>query len=698
MKRILLLFCLSILLTSCGIKPSDNKQVYSADASNDFHFWFPEQSDENSDIQNIIEQTSVQEIYQKSTDIFGSLLSDKNIENKKIRIAFDKDGNCSIIDSGGFDNDKINQLISGISCTDAYIEINLDSRFSDGIGIALTTSDIPDKMPDSYNFADGVFDGELQKIETYPVLEKGTSLAEYEYSSMEECIAELNQYAEAGMKAAANILNGTDDKYDSWYISAYGTAHTVLCSDENGIWSINSEYNNGILTDECTQRIIDAFNSDSILSSANNCTIQLMFYMERFAGVSANYSADEKYFTTYDVSFWEPYKAPYEESYNDKSFMNWEGIDGCLKGSNGRLCPVGTYCIETEAPLNVYIPLSVMGEWKIVKAGDISFDKYAAEMSDGYTDYTTLVCKITESRLFFYCDSFIDLYDIKKTDNGYDVLYNTSKCGSIVQNGNGSTITLYLRHSFTGNDMTLPLVLEKYTADETEYKTDYIPKKENEQLSSEEWIARDTEENNLLDLSGERVVGDEITNPNVLSDYRKYVSDGGSYTLEMYCTGAERFEYYYYTYDGRNGYERWDLTEHNGDEEPMGWETIYMNNKIYYCGYELDRYDLRKYDCYDNSEGDVPYSSLLSENENNPMTFVKAYNVTVGGTAYTAEEWKTGNSDNVITVYSIDGIIKGYEDSFHGQPVVYTVTKLEKQADTELIRIPERINNVDYGD
>ena len=123
-----------------------------------------------------------------------------------------------------------------------------------------------------------------------------------------------------------------------------------------------------------------------------------------------------------------------------------------------------------------------------------------------------------------------------------------------------------------------------------------------------------------------------------------------------------------------------------------------MNNKIYYCGYELNRYDLRKYDCYDNSEGDVPYSSLLSENENNPMTFVRAYNVTVCGTAYTAEEWKTGNSDNVITVYSIDGIIKGYEDSFHGQPVVYTVTKLEKQADTELIRIPERINNVDYGD
>ena len=130
----------------------------------------------------------------------------------------------------------------------------------------------------------------------------------------------------------------------------------------------------------------------------------------------------------------------------------------------------------------------------------------------------------------------------------------------------------------------------------------------------------------------------------------------------------------------------------------MGWEKIYMNNKIYFCGYDLDRYELRKFDCQDNSIEDSPYSTLLNKSEWNPLIFVKAYNIIIGETEYVAEEWKMENLNNEITVYSIDGVIKGYEGNFYGEPVVFTVIKFEKQADTNLIQIPQNISSVNYGD
>lgn len=36
---------------------------------------------------------------------------------------------------------------------------------------------VPEVMPDAFNFADGVFDGDLSEIRTYPELKNGTSLA-----------------------------------------------------------------------------------------------------------------------------------------------------------------------------------------------------------------------------------------------------------------------------------------------------------------------------------------------------------------------------------------------------------------------------------------------------------------------------------------------------------------------------------------
>lgn len=639
----------------------------------------------------MLSQTSAEEIYDMAKDAFGDYLSlGKAVENAKIKLYFNDIGECKADIPDGL-KEPAEELISRVTLRSEYVEISLDSRFSGGVGVACAAADsvseIPEKMPNSFNFADGVFDGDLSGIVTFPALKQGVSLAEYEYSNMAGCIAQLNEFAAAGAQAAASVLSA-GGCFDEQYTRAYGTAHTVLCSDENGRWKINSDFNDEILTRECTEKIIEAFNEDKTLSSAPQFTVQLMFYMEGFVGVSANYSADEKYFATYDVPFWESRKAPYEESYHNKSFLCWSGMDGCLMGENGRLCPVGTFCIETAAPLGVYVPLTVMGDWKITRVGEKPFGEYAQEVSDGWCDYTQLVCKISESRLFLYGgDLSVSLYDIENKGDVYDILYHTSKHGELTVNADG-TLTLTIRHGFTKNNMSLPLTLERYSP-EIPDEYEYVPP-QNEQLTASEYAARDTAEYGLLDLSGERVLGQDISSdPNVLSEYRRYVADGGAYTIEIYTVGASRLEYELASYDGSAGYQRSEITVYGGDD-PIGWEAITINGGCYESYYKLDRYDMRKFEYRTSDYDPAPYVSLLCESEFGSRKFVKAYYITIGGIEYIAEEWNFDDVNNPITVYSIDGVIKGFEGNFHGNPVMNTVTRLEKQGDSRLICAPEK--------
>lgn len=685
MKKVSVVTLLSMILLVSSCRAEGDG------AASGLKFWFPESSENSEDYS----ETTIKELYDKASSAFSGV----SAENAKLRLFFDEDGKCEVLDSGIVSDDRIAGFTEGIRLTSRYVEVCLDSRFSDGMGISAVNADslseIPENMPDSYNFTDGVFDGELHGIDTYPELKKGVSLAGYEYGNMSGCIDILDEYAKAGAQEAYTVLGTEEECFDARYTKHYGTAHAVFSSDKNGRWSVNGEYNDKILTDECAGKIIDAFNGSEILSKAADCTVQLMFYMEKFVGVSANFSADEKYFTTYNDAVWESWKAPCEESYQNKSFLCWSGMDGCLESKSGRLCPVGTYCVETGAPLGIYIPLSVMGDWKIVRAGDRSFEEYAAEMSDGYDDYTQLVCSISESSLFLYGgDLSVDLYDVVSGENGLEVQYQGLKAGSIETNDDG-TLTLYIRHRFTGNDMSVPLILERYTP---EFTGEYIPAQPAEKLSTEEYAAMDTEKYGLIDFTGERVMGQEIPNPGVLSEYRKYAASGGAYTIEVYTVGADRLEYTLNTFDGKNGYSRSDLTMHDKGGENIGSEIILIDDNEYSSYYKLERYEKRKFERRSREDGSVPFSELLHDLETLPLDFVKAYTVTIGGVEYVCEEWKFEGIDNGYRVYSIDGVIKCYEGSFYGDPVISTVTRFEKQADKGLIRVPDAVKEADYGD
>lgn len=681
------------LLTSCSYRDISTKQdvseasQLSAASGGGLEFLLPDITSDSSPA----EPMSAEAIHRIAAEKFSGVL-ENGAENVKIKLLYVEDG-YSVISDGGCPQSTVSEFAEKCVLSSCYMEVCLDSRFADSVGISLVDAeserDIPEKMPDPYNFADGVFDGDLSAVRTYPQLQYGRSLAEYEYANMTGCISELNEIAKAGAQAAFATLDGESGYYNESYTNSYGTAHAVFCSDENGNWSVNSKYNDPILTDEYAGRIAESFNASERLSEAADCTLQLMFYMEEFVGVSANWSADEKYFATYDSSVQEPWKAPCEESYHNKTFLSWSGENGCLKGENGRLCPVGTYCIATGEPLGIYVEPQLFGDWKPVSVGGVDFAEYAKKASDGWTDYSGITFTISDSRLLIYNYGSTDIYDIVKSDGGYDVEYHGVKHGSIsAENG---SVTLYLQyHSFTQKNGKIPIILERADRSVNDMGGSFEEYAPPEKLTAAEYAAQDTERLGLLDLSGERVTGGQLSDPNVFSQWRKYAADGGAYTLETYQTGASRLEYSVYSTDGTNGYQRWDLVKHDDRSEPdHGWETVYFDGSIYESAYQQSRYDERKFDCYTNTDGDKMYCPLFSTDDQNPLHFVRAYSISIGGVEYVAEEWQMGDLDNGYIFYSADGVLKGYEGSFYGETVVTTIVRLEKQSDSTLVRKPE---------
>ena len=466
MKRLSALV-LSILMLLSGCKTTDDENAANYVES---ALLFP--SPTIVDNSKAFPESSAEDLFKAAKAVFGDYLTSENsAENIKIKLFFNDEGKCEVPENGTIPEKLISDFIDRVNLTSNYIEICLDSRFSDGIGISAVKTDsplkIPDKMPNSYNFADGFFDGSLSDIKTYPVLQQGVSLAEYEYENMEDCINQLNEYAKAAALTAKQAgLNKS--WFNAEYTKMYGTAQTALCSDKNGKWSIYGDYKDKILVDAYEEKIVSAFNKSETLSKAANCTIRLMFYMEEFVGVSAAFSPDKKFFSTEDVAFGLGYTVPSEEDFSHKSFLYWYGIDGCLKSESGRLCPIGTYCTETGAPLGVYMPISMMGDWKAVSVGGVPFDIYAKENSNKYNDWRNLIFRISEDALFLYGKTIsTSRYDIIVSDGKYLIKYNTNMdkdWGRIIVNDDG-TLTLYMYHYFVNYDTSVPIILERYTPD-----------------------------------------------------------------------------------------------------------------------------------------------------------------------------------------------------------------------------------------
>lgn len=166
------------LMTSCSYKNPAERQdgseisQPSAASGDQLKFWFPDKRADSS-------PAIAESIRSLAAEEFTGVL-ENGAENIKIKLLFGED-DCSVISGGGCPQSTVKGFVDKCGLSSCYLEICLDSRFTYGVGVSMihteNAQNVPEVMPDAFNFADGVFDGDLSEIRTYPELKNGTSLA-----------------------------------------------------------------------------------------------------------------------------------------------------------------------------------------------------------------------------------------------------------------------------------------------------------------------------------------------------------------------------------------------------------------------------------------------------------------------------------------------------------------------------------------
>ncbi len=210
--------------------------------------------------------------------------------------------------------------------------------------------------------------------------------------------------------------------------------------------------------------------------------------------------------------------------------------------------------------------------------------------------------------------------------------------------------------------------------------------------SNEEWIKYDTEKYGLFDLSGKIKIGKEVEPTGVVEEWRKYISSGTNpFTLEFRWAGAGRNEYEISTSDGKNYYYRNDMDIHDKTDN-LGSEEWLIDGRFFQSIYPTNDYDGREITEWEPSEYSRVPIELLFEDEQQGDDYAgkceRAYEVTINNEKYICEEWSL-MLGRLWKVYIKDGSIAAWEGDFYNEPAVYTVIRLEKTADSSLIKIPE---------
>lgn len=221
--------------------------------------------------------------------------------------------------------------------------------------------------------------------------------------------------------------------------------------------------------------------------------------------------------------------------------------------------------------------------------------------------------------------------------------------------------------------------------------------KENPSTDRGEWIKADTEKYGLFDLMQPIEKGEDCEPTGVVEEWRDYISSGNPYTLEYRWTGALRNEYRISSTDGTNYYCRHDMELHEAGHDNLGSEEWCVDGRLFQTTYYLDEIDSKQVIEYPLSEYAKLSSDLLFENEKYNEEYggkcERAYKVTIGGEEYVCEEWSL-YLGRLWKVYIKDGNIVAWEGDFYNEETFNTVIRLEKQGDSELIRIPE--NSSEY--
>lgn len=221
-------------------------------------------------------------------------------------------------------------------------------------------------------------------------------------------------------------------------------------------------------------------------------------------------------------------------------------------------------------------------------------------------------------------------------------------------------------------------------------------KQEKKPKDNMEWLKYDTEKYGLFDLNEGVKIGQDVEPTGVVEEWRNYISSADKpFTLEFRWAGSGRNEHQISTTDGNDYYYRNDMEIHDGEDD-LGGEEWMVDNRYFQSVYKTKEYPVREVTEYPLSDyGDSQpklVTDLLFQNEKYNEDYTgkceRAYEVTIADEKYICEEWSL-YLGRLWKVYIKDGNIVAWEGDFYDEPIVNTVIRLEKAADSKLIQVPK---------
>lgn len=201
---------------------------------------------------------------------------------------------------------------------------------------------------------------------------------------------------------------------------------------------------------------------------------------------------------------------------------------------------------------------------------------------------------------------------------------------------------------------------------------------------------------NRFDFEAEKVEGEEIENPHIVESYRDFFDTAEEFTIRI---TSDRDDYLteIYATQSKDGYYRKN-TSRSGTDEPIISEELYVGGDYYMrcCSYSVSL-DYTKYPMDEYTSERVYVTSIIQRSAIYPDedTFVRAYNVTVGGEDYICEVWHAGETD--FKFYCKGEEIIAYEAEYGIGTENGVIETLEEKADKKQIKAPESYTDIkDY--
>ena len=382
---------------------------------------------------------------EKLDEAFNNGISDGTISfddvPTDVELYFDSEGKVVVIESGSWYGD-FPAVFSDCKLKSAYVRIGVTTLETHTIIVYTDKStDLPAKLPDKFNFMDGVFEWDDDNVigefvvGTYPELQNGVSTAEDKFAAMDSAVSKQERYAEAIAKSAQNAERMSGPAIISTESNKDTEISLEIAVDGNGSWTVVRARENrweekpeDFFNQQFLDRLISLLGSSYTTKGIKNCHAEIIFVNGELVGVNAYSAEDELSFEDYGLPAGSDYITGYYFMWTGKNGI-WEDVQhGYYLSGNGIPVALGTYCIETGKPLGTYDEYVaqgagfdfgiVEGSWLITAVGnmdtqqitDIELDEgfnvtlsisgNSVVISNGYESYEAVPVPLYEGSVF----------------------------------------------------------------------------------------------------------------------------------------------------------------------------------------------------------------------------------------------------------------------------------------------------------